>query len=124
MRVGNKEIVLINDRVLIRLEKPEERTEAGLYLPQTAVSKAEVQTGRVVAVGPGIPIPVPDVDRDEPWRERTDTGNYIPLQAQVGDLAMFLRDKAIDVKVEGEEYVVVPHAALVVLLREDAFPEP
>lgn len=123
MRVGNKEIVLVNDRVLIRLEKPEERTEAGLYLPQTAVSKAEVQTGRIVAVGPGIPIPVPDIDRDEPWRERTDTGNYIPLQAQIGDLAMFLRDRAIDVKVEGDEYVVVPHAALVILLREDVFPD-
>lgn len=123
MRVGDKEVVLVNDRVLIRLEKPEERTEAGLYLPQTAVSKAEVQTGRIVAVGPGIPIPVPDVDRDEPWRERTDTGNYIPLQAQIGDQAMFLRDRAIDVKLEGQEFVVVPHSALVLLLRDDVFPE-
>ena len=52
MRVGNKELVLVNDRVLIRLEKADERTQAGLYLPQTAVSKASVQTGRVVEVGP------------------------------------------------------------------------
>lgn len=122
MRVGNKELLLVNDRVLIRLEKADERTQAGLYLPQTAVSKASVQTGRVVEVGPGIPLPVDPNPEEEPWREHTKAGHYIPLQAEMGDQAMFLRDQAVDVKVDGDDYVVVPHSAMLVLLRDDVFP--
>jgi co-chaperonin GroES (HSP10) len=119
MRIGKKEVVLVNDRVLIKHEKPDERTHGGLYLPQTAIEKATVQTGRVVAVGPGLPIPVMDRSDDEPWRERATTGNYLALQAEVGDFALYVREQALDVKIEGEDYVVVPQSALLVLLREE-----
>jgi co-chaperonin GroES (HSP10) len=77
-----------------------------------------VQTGRIVAVGPGLPIPVMDRSEDEPWRESGTTGNYLPLQAEVGDLALYVREHAVDVKIEGEDYVVVPQSALLVLLRD------
>jgi len=120
MRVGRKEVILVNDRVLIKVERPEDRTEAGLYLPQTAVEKAKVQTGYVVAVGPGIPVPTAESD-DEPWKETKPTQRYLPLQAEVGDLALFLKEQAVDVRVEGQEYVVVPQSAIMLLLREPLF---
>lgn len=124
MKLGKKEIVLVNDRVLIKHEKPDERTHGGLYLPQTAVEKATVQTGRIVAIGPGLPIPALDRNDDEPWRDRAATGNYLPLQAQTGDLALYVREHAVDVKIEGEDYVVVPQAAVLVLLRDPEWSEP
>lgn len=119
MQIAKKEIVLVNDRVLLRHEKPDERTHGGLYLPQTAIEKATVQTGRIVATGPGLPIPAMDKADDEPWRERATTGNYLPLQAQVGDLALYVREHAVEVKIEGEDYVVVPQSSLLVLLRDN-----
>jgi len=122
MRVGGKEVILVNDRVLIKVDKPEERTEAGLYLPQTAVEKAKVQTGRVVAVGPGIPVPTAESD-DEPWKETRAERHYLPLQAEVGDVALFLKEQAVDVRVEGQDYVVVPQSAIMLLLREPLFEE-
>jgi co-chaperonin GroES (HSP10) len=122
MKLGKKHIVLVNDRVLIKHEKPDERTHGGLYLPQTAVEKATVQTGRVVAVGPGLPIPALDRSDDEPWRERTTTGSYLPLQTQVGDLVLYVREHALDVKIESEDFVVVPQSALLVLIRDEEFP--
>jgi co-chaperonin GroES (HSP10) len=118
MKIGKREIVLVNDRVLIKHEKPDERTHGGLYLPQSAVEKATVQTGRIVAVGPGLPIPAADRSDDEPWREGTANGNFLPLQAEVGDLALYVREHAVDVKIEGDDYVVVPQSALLVLLRD------
>jgi co-chaperonin GroES (HSP10) len=124
MRIGKKELVLVGDRILIRLEKPDERTHGGLYLPQTAIEKAKVQSGRVVAVGPGLLIPSPDRVDDEPWREQTTSGHYLPVQAQVGDLCLFLREHAVDVKIEGDDYVVVPQSAVLVLLREADYGEP
>ncbi len=124
MKVGKKQLVLVNDRVLIKLEKPDERTHAGLYLPQTALEKAPVQTGRVVAVGPGLPIPTVERSDDEPWRENATTGNFMPLQTQLGDVVLFLREHAVDVKIESEDYVVVPQSALLVLLRDDEWVEP
>lgn len=123
MRIGKKEVVLVNDRVLLRHEKPDERTHGGLYLPQTAIEKATVQTGRIVAVGPGLPIPAMDRSDDEPWREQATTGNYLALQAQVGDMALYIREHAVDVRIEGDDYVVVPQSALLVLLRDEDGPE-
>ncbi len=45
MKIGNKRLAVVGDRVLIRQENLEERTEVGLYLPQTVVEKEEVQGG-------------------------------------------------------------------------------
>ena len=50
---GDIELVVVGDRVLLRLEDVEERTEVGLYLPPTALEKEMVQGGIVEEVGPG-----------------------------------------------------------------------
>ncbi len=118
LRLGSKEVILVGDRVLMRPETPEERTHSGLYLPQSAVGKHPVGSGRVVATGPGIPIPSPEAFEDEPWKEHVRREHYIPMQAQVGDLALFLREPAVDVRIDGREFIVVPQAAILVLIRE------
>jgi co-chaperonin GroES (HSP10) len=109
----------VGDRVLVKQENLEERTEVGLYLPQTVVEKEEVQGGRVVLIGPGIPLPQPqDVD-DEPWRNVPSEPRYLPMQAEVGDYALFLKKAAVEIKFEGEKYLIVPHNSILVLIGEE-----
>ncbi len=118
MKIGNKRLSVVGDRVLVKQESLEERTEVGLYLPQTVVEKEEVQGGRVVLIGPGIPLPQPqDVD-DEPWRNVPSEPRYLPLQAEVGDYALFLKKAAVEIKFEGEKYLIVPHNSILVLIQE------
>ncbi len=51
MRHGNKELIVVGDRVLVRVEEGEERTNVGLYLPSTALDSQAVQGGTIVATG-------------------------------------------------------------------------
>ena len=119
MKKGKKELIVVGDRVLIKLEDGEERTKVGLYLPATAVDSQAVQGGRIVATGPGTPLPEVTDHLDEPWRI---TGQketrHIPMQAQVGDYALFFRKAAVEITFENERYLVVPQAALLALSRE------
>ena len=57
MDFPRKQLILVGDRVLIAPEEGEERTRVGLYLPATAVDAQQVQSGLVIAVGPGDPAP-------------------------------------------------------------------
>jgi co-chaperonin GroES (HSP10) len=115
---GLRQILVVGDRVLVRPDEPEERTQVGLFLPQTVIEKEKVQSGRIVSVGPGIPVPDPGVEEDEPWKPTARKHRYIPMQAQEGDYALFLKKSAIEIKFEGEDYLVVPQAAILLLLRD------
>lgn len=115
----NKRLVVVGDRVLITPEEGEERTTVGLYLPATAVDHQAVQSGRIVATGPGMPLPEPNNLDDEPWRISGNEARYVPMQAQVGDFALFFRKAAVEIKFEGKQYLVVPQAAILVLARSN-----
>ena len=112
-----KKLVVIGDRVLIRLAKPNERTESGLYLPPGVQEREKVQQGYIIKTGPGYAIPMP-VD-DEPWKSSDEKVKYIPLQAREGDLAIFLLSGATEVLYEGEKYYIVPQSAILMLEREE-----
>ena len=112
------ELIVVGDRVLIQVDSGDERTEAGLIRPQMVAEKAQVQSGRVVAVGPGVPMPLNE-DDDEPWRQSERNPRYIPMQARVGDRALFLRKACVEIKFEGEDYLIVPQTAILVLLRDE-----
>ena len=115
---GDKELMVVGDRVLIRVDDAEERTEVGLYLPPTALEKEDVQSGRVEEVGPGIPLPPKSADDDAPWEEAAGKNmRFIPLQAKKGDHAIFLRRDAVEIKFDNEKYMVVPHNAILALVR-------
>lgn len=118
MRKGNRQLIVVGDRVLIQPNEAEDRTEVGLYLPQTVVEKEKVQSGRVVYVGPGIPVADPG-NEDEPWKPTARGPRFIPVQAEEGDIAVFLKKHAIEIKFDGEDFLIVPQGAILVLLRED-----
>ena len=119
MRHNNKELIVVGDRVLVRLEEGEERTNVGLYLPPTAVDSQAVQGGTIVATGPGLPMPSPDSNMDEPWRMTSRETRFLPMQARAGDYALFFRKAAVEITFEGDRYLVVPQAAILALVRDE-----
>ncbi len=121
MKRGSKHLIVVGDRVLIKVEDGEERTKVGLYLPPTAIDSQAVQGGEIVATGPGNPMPDFSESSDEPWRtsQRESTGKFVPMQARPGDYALFFRKAAVEITFENETYLVVPQSALLALVREE-----
>jgi chaperonin GroES len=112
-----KKLIVVGDRVLIRLKKPNEKTGSGLYLPPGVQEKEKVQQGYIIKSGPGYPIPMPAED-NEPWMDQEEKVKYIPLQAKEGDLAIFLLSGAHEVIYEGEKYFIVSQGSILMLERE------
>jgi co-chaperonin GroES (HSP10) len=113
-----KKLIVVGDRVLIQPGKQNDKTASGLYLPPGVLEKEKIQSGYVIRVGPGYPLPLP-ADEDDSWRGREEQVKYLPLQAQEGDLAIFLQKGAIEVMYEGEKYFIVPQASILLLEREE-----
>ena len=114
-----KELLVIGDRVLITPEEGEERTRVGLYLPASALDTQQVQSGLIVATGPGDPIPDFSGLDDEPWKMETRQVRHRPMQARAGDHALFFRKAAVEITFDDKRYLVVPQAAILVLVREE-----
>lgn len=112
-----KKLIVVGDRVLIRLKKPNEKTGSGLYLPPGVQEKERVQQGYIIKTGPGYPIPMP-VEDHEPWMESEEKVRYVPLQAKEGDLAIFLLNGSHEVVYEGEKYYIVSQNSILMLERE------
>ena len=85
-----KKLIVVGDRVLLKPTKQTEKTASGLYLPPGVQEKEKIQSGYVIKVGPGYPLPLP-ADEDDMWKGKEDQVKYLPLQAQEGDLAIFLQ---------------------------------
>ncbi len=113
-----KNIIVVGDRVLIRPKAESEKTSSGIYLPPGVQEKEKIQTGYIVKAGPGYPIPV-SADEDDSWKQEEERVKYIPLQARVGDLAIFLQKGAFEVVYEGEKYFIVPQSSILMLEREE-----
>jgi co-chaperonin GroES (HSP10) len=112
-----KKLIVIGDRLLIKLTKPHERTASGLYLPPGVQEKEKVQQGYVIKTGPGYAIPMPV--ENESWKGEEEQVKYVPLQAKEGDLAIFLLSAATEVIYENEKYFIVPQSAILMLEREE-----
>lgn len=113
-----KKLIVVGDRVLIQPVKQSEKTESGLYLPPGVQEKEKIQSGYVIKVGPGYPLPLP-ADEDEAWKGKDEQVKYLPLQAEEGDLAIFLQRGAVEVIYEKEKYFIVPQASILMLEREE-----
>ena len=112
-----KKLIIIGDRVLIKLTKPEDRTQSGLYLPPGVHEKEKVQQGYIIKTGPGYAIPSPM--EEENWKPQEEKVRYLPLQAQEGDLAIFLISNATEVMYNGDKYYILPQSAILMLEREE-----
>ncbi len=119
-----RKIVLVGDKVLVTPDKNQERTEHGLYLPPGVKDKEKVQGGIVVQAGPGYPVANPNFIDQEPWSTAPrEPVKYIPLQAEPGDYALFLRDQAVEIEYEGEKYFILSHSSILMLIRNSDFLE-
>lgn len=117
MKQSKRRLIVMGDRVLIAPVEGEERTRVGLYLPQTVLEKDAVQSGRIVEIGPGMPLPDPQEINNEPWRTGDKQVKHVPMQAEVDDYAIFIRKASVEIKFEDKIYLVVPQSAILVLLR-------
>lgn len=116
----NKRLIVVGDRVLVKTGDGEQRSKVGLYLPPTAVDNQAVQGGEIVSTGPGLALPDLAEQSDEPWRTGGSNreARFVPMQAQIGDYALFFRKAAVEITFENEQYLVVPQAAILALVRE------
>ena len=115
--IESRKVIVVGDRVLIKPEEDLEKTNSGLYLPPGVKEKEKVQGGYIMKVGPGYPVGGPS-DEDEPWKEQKAT-KYIPLQADEGDFALFIRKEAIEIELDKQELVIVPQSAILLLIRDE-----
>lgn len=114
-----KELIVIGDRVLVKQDEAEEKTEVGLYLPQTVKDRDEVLRGHIIKTGPGIPLADPSAPGDEPWSASPGPApRHLPMEAREGDYALFLRKAAVEIEYEGEKFFIVPQSAILLLIRE------
>ncbi len=77
-----------------------------------------VQGGKIVATGPGLPMPDPGESGDEPWRTPLRETRFVPMQARAGDYALFFRKAAVEITFEGDTYLVIPQSAILALVRD------
>ncbi len=80
----------LNDRILVKRLEEEEKTKGGIIIPDTA--KEKPAEGEVVAVGPG---------------RLNDKGDRIEPAVKVGDRVLFSKYGGTDVKLEGEDYLIL-----------------
>ena len=116
-----KRLMVVGDRLLVRPEEGEERTNAGLYLPHTAVAARQARGGWVVSVGPGTPfVRMDPFDPEaESWQEGDIMPHYMPMQAQEGDYVLFMHKAAVEITFEKTNYLIVPNSAVLVLVRDE-----
>ena len=89
----------LGDRVLLRSVESSQKTASGIILPGLAKEKKEV--AEVVAVGSG---------------KRTQDGKQITMPVNVGDQVLFEKYSSQDIKVEGEEYMIVKAADIIAIV--------
>ena len=87
------------DRVVVKAIQQEERTKGGIVLPDTA--KEKPQEGEIMAVGPG---------------KLLDSGQRAPMEVQLGDRVVYAKYGGTEVKVEGQEYLILRESDILAIL--------
>ncbi len=80
----------LNDRLLVKRLEEEETTAGGIIIPDSA--KEKPAEGEVVAVGPG---------------KTNDQGERVALQVKEGDRVLFSKYGGTDVKLDGDDYLIM-----------------
>ncbi len=80
----------LHDRLIVKRLNEEEKTKGGIIIPDTA--KEKPQEAEVIAVGNG---------------KILDDGKKIPLEVKVGDKVLFSKYSGSEIKVAGEEYLIL-----------------
>jgi chaperonin GroES len=80
----------LGDRLLVKRLEEEEKSKGGIIIPDSA--KEKPQEGQVVAVGKG---------------KMLDDGKMVALEVKAGDKILFGKYAGTDVKIEGEEHLIM-----------------
>lgn len=113
-----KNLIVVGDRLLVKPISADSKTKGGLLLPPGYKEKEDVQSGYIIKVGPGYPIPLP-TEENEPWKTQDDQIKYIPLQAREGDKAIFMQKGAVEIIYKNEKYFIVPQQSILLLERDE-----
>jgi chaperonin GroES len=90
----------LDDRVVVKPGEEEQMTVSGIVIPDTA--KEKPQEGEVVAVGPG----------------RFEDGARVPMDVNVGDRVLYSKYGGTEVKIEGEEYLVLSARDILAIVKK------
>ena len=90
----------LGNRVVIEPIEEEEVTAGGIVLPETA--KEKPQKGKVLSVGPG---------------DRSDSGDLIPLQVEVGNTVLFAKYAGTEIKLEGKKLLIMRESDLLAIVE-------
>lgn len=91
----------ITDHILIEPIKEEEKTKAGILLPETA-EKERPEQGLVVTVGPG---------------RKDKAGNLMAMDVRAGDKVLFTKYGPTEIKVDGKEYLIAKQEDILAILE-------
>ena len=80
----------LQDRIIVKRLEEESKTAGGIFIPETA--KEKPQRGEVIEVGNG---------------KKTEDGKVLPLDVKKGDKVLFGKYAGTEIKVEGEEYLMM-----------------
>jgi chaperonin GroES len=81
----------LGDKILVKRAEPETKTDAGIFLPESAKDKPK--EGKVIALGDG--------------RLNKDTGEYIPFTVKKGDRVIFTSYAGTEIKIGDEDILIV-----------------
>lgn len=90
----------LEDRVVVRPSEAEETTSSGLVIPDTA--KERPQEGEILAVGPG----------------GYQDGQRVPLDVKAGDKVIYSKYGGTEVKVEGEELLILSQRDILAIVQK------
>ncbi len=81
----------LGDKLLIKRAAADTKTDAGIYLPESAKDKPK--QGKVMQLGNGV------LNRD--------TGEYLPFTVKKGDTVLFTSYAGTEIKIDGDEYLIM-----------------
>lgn len=91
----------LGERVVIKVLESEEKTKSGIVLPDTA--KEKPQLGKVLAIGSG---------------KMLENGQRVALDVKVNDKVLFAKYAGTEVKLDGEEYMVLKESDILAVVAE------
>jgi len=89
----------LNDRILIKPLKEDEKTSSGIFIPQTAEEKSD--KGEVIAVGPG---------------KLLKNGERAAVSVKPGDKVLFKKYSSEEIKINKEEYLIVAEEDILAII--------
>jgi len=91
----------LHDRVLVKRIEEETKTKGGIIIPDTA--KEKPIKGEVIAVGEGRVL---------------DNGQKVPVSVKVGDKIIFSKYAGTEIKIEGEEHLIMREDDILGVIEE------